>query len=114
SANPEVFKTPKPALGPGWHAGGNVAGRVAPQPLLDNGERFDAGLGDRFALIVAPDAWSACTVEGHEQLVVREARDAAVMQWLSELGCVAVLLRPDRHIAAGADRKSTRLNSSHV
>lgn len=102
SANPEVFKTPQPALGPGWHAGGNVAGRVAPQPLLDNGERFDDGLGDRFALIVTPDAWSACTVEGHEQLVVREARDAAVKQWLSELGSVAVLLRPDRHIAAVA------------
>ncbi|WP_332748988.1 bifunctional 3-(3-hydroxy-phenyl)propionate/3-hydroxycinnamic acid hydroxylase MhpA [Hydrogenophaga sp.] len=102
SANPEVFKTPQPALGPGWHAGGNVAGRVAPQPLLDNGERFDDGLGDRFALIVAPDALRACAVEGHGQLVVREAKDAAVKQWLNDLGCVALLLRPDRHIAAVA------------
>ncbi len=100
SANPEVFKTPQPALGPGWHAGGDVAGRVAPQPMLDNGERFDDGLGDRFALIVAPDALRACGLEDHGQLVVREARDAAVKQWLSDLGCVALLLRPDRHIAA--------------
>ena len=102
SANPEVFKTPQPALGPGWHAGGDVAGRVAPQPMLDDGERFDDGLGDRFALIVASDALRACEVEAHGQLVVREARDAAVKQWLSDLGCVAVLLRPDRHIAAVA------------
>lgn len=100
SANPEVFKTPQPALGPGWHAGGDMAGRVAPQPILDNGDRFDDGIGDRFALVVAPDALRACEVEGHGQLVVRVARDAAVRQWLNDLGCVALLLRPDRHIAA--------------
>jgi 3-(3-hydroxy-phenyl)propionate hydroxylase len=102
SANPEVFKTPQPALGPGWHAGGNLAGRVAPQPVLDSGDRFDDGMGDRFALIVAPGALHACEVESDGQLVVREARDAAVKQWLTDLGCVALLLRPDRHIAAVA------------
>jgi 3-(3-hydroxy-phenyl)propionate hydroxylase len=102
SANPEVIKTPQPVLGPGWHEGGNVAGRVAPQPMLDNGTRFDDGLGDRFALIATPEALEACAVLGHERLVVREARDAAVKQWLSDLGCVALLLRPDRHVAAVA------------
>ncbi|MCY1372584.1 hypothetical protein D9M69_598010 [compost metagenome] len=35
-------------------------------------------------------------------MVVREAKDAAVKQWLNDLGCVALLLRPDRHIAAVA------------
>ena len=102
SATPEVFNTPQPALGPGWHQGGLAAGRVAPQPLLDDGTRFDEGLGDRFLLVATAAALDACPVASHGQLAVREACDHAVAQWLRDLGCEALLLRPDRHIAAVA------------
>ena len=102
AASPLVIKTPQPALGPGWHAGGAVAGRVAPQPLLDDGRRFDDGLGDRFALVATPEALRTCTAQASERLVLREAGDGAVKQWLHDAGCEALLLRPDRHIAATA------------
>lgn len=102
AASPLVIKTPQPALGPGWHAGGAVAGRVAPQPLLDDGRRFDDGLGDRFALVATREALGTCATLASERLVLREAGDGAVKQWLRDAGCEALLLRPDRHIAATA------------
>ena len=102
AAQPQVFKTPQPALGPGWHEGGPLAGRVAPQPLLDGGRRFDEGIGDRFVLVAEPGVLAASGVAASDRLAVHAARDASVLQWLRELGCVALLLRPDRHIAATA------------
>lgn len=106
AAQPQVFKTPQPALGPGWHAGGPLAGRVAPQPLLDDGRRFDDGLGDRFVLVALPEVLDACGVTASERLALHPARDTAVLQWLRDLGCAALLLRPDRHIAATATQAS--------
>lgn len=106
AASPLVIKTPQPALGPGWHAGGAVAGRVAPQPLLDDGRRFDDGLGDRFALVAMPGTLEAFDALASERLVLCEARDMAVVQWLRDAGCQALLLRPDRHIAAMAAQAS--------
>jgi len=104
AANPLVIKTPQPALGAGWHEGGPLAGRVAPQPLLDNGTRFDEGVGDRFVLVASPEAMRSCAGLAHERLVLREAQDVAVRQWLRDVGCEALLLRPDRHVAASASR----------
>ncbi len=102
AANPLVIRTPQPALGPGWHEGGALAGRLAPQPLLADGSRFDVGLGDRFALVATPEACGSLKDLANERLVLREASDASVRQWLSDVGCVALLLRPDRHVAATA------------
>lgn len=108
AASPEVFRTPQPALGAGWHQGGPVAGRIAPQPLMDDGTRFDDGLGDRFALVATPQAMQAMQAmqadgaRDNRHLALREARDPTVIQWLQDLQAQAVLLRPDRHIAATA------------
>jgi 3-(3-hydroxy-phenyl)propionate hydroxylase len=100
AANPEVFRTPQPPLGPGWHTGGHQAGRIAPQPLLDDGSRLDDHLGDRFALVGTAGLLRACRARESARLAVHEARDAAVAAWLDSLQAEAVLLRPDRHIAA--------------
>jgi 3-(3-hydroxy-phenyl)propionate hydroxylase len=99
AANPQVFHTPQPALGPGAHDGGEVAGRIAPQPLFDDGSRFDDRIGYHFALVVRPglEATAAALVE--RRAVVVTATQAPLADWLDDIGSAAVLVRPDRYVA---------------
>lgn len=117
SARPEIFSTPDPALGPGAHDGGSVdggvegcalAGRIAAQVMLDDGQRLDDLIGYQFALIAVPElarlARARLASTGW-QLVI--ADQAPLRDWLARMGAQAVLMRPDRYVSATAgDEKS--------
>jgi 3-(3-hydroxy-phenyl)propionate hydroxylase len=98
-ARPEVFATPQPRLGPGAHDGSAHAGRIAEQPVLDDGSRLDDHVGYGHALIVDP-AWSAEARSIAGAIPVLAAESASMRGWLDRLGSRAVLLRPDRYVAA--------------
>jgi 3-(3-hydroxy-phenyl)propionate hydroxylase len=102
SANPQVFSTPQPSLGPGAHDGEGVAGRIASQPVLPDGSRLDDRLGYRFAVVTIPELADAARDAAGEWACVVEARDPALRAWLDSLGAAAVL-RPDRYVAGTAD-----------
>jgi 3-(3-hydroxy-phenyl)propionate hydroxylase len=94
-----VFSTPSPRLGPGAHTGPAPAGTVGEQPRLADGMRLDDCVGYRYALLVDP----SCTVRSVDaRLVVVPADSDAARAWLARLGAHAVLLRPDRYVAAVA------------
>lgn len=101
AANPQVFTTPQPALGPGAHDGGAFGGRIAAQPVLADGRRADDRIGPRFALIAAPSL--AAQAADSERLAVLPAAEPALREWLAALGTDAALLRPDRYVAGVAD-----------
>ena len=102
SASPQIFHTPQPALGPGVHDGGEVCGRVAPQPLLDDGSRFDDLVGYRHALLVQPALLALAEAVVGDRAVVVPAAQAPLAAWLDDLRAAAVLLRPDRYVAGTA------------
>lgn len=109
AASPQVFRTPQPALGPGAHEGGALAGRIAPQPVLADGRRLDDLLGYRYALIATPAVLDAAAASAGERLAVVVAGDPALRSWLAGFGASAVLLRPDRHVAGtAADGRALR------
>jgi 3-(3-hydroxy-phenyl)propionate hydroxylase len=99
SANPQVFMTPQPSLGPGAHDGAGAAGRIAPQPLLDGGNRLDDRIGYRFAVVAVPALAALARTVADQWACVIEAADPALCAWLEGLGAAAVLLRPDRYTA---------------
>jgi 3-(3-hydroxy-phenyl)propionate hydroxylase len=102
SANPQVFSTPQPSLGPGAHDGEGAAGRIAPQPVLHDGSRLDDRVGYRFAVVTLPELAAAARDVAGEWACVVEARDPALREWLDGFGAAAVL-RPDRYVAGTAD-----------
>ncbi|MGE0310760.1 MAG: bifunctional 3-(3-hydroxy-phenyl)propionate/3-hydroxycinnamic acid hydroxylase [Lautropia sp.] len=102
TANPRIFHTPQPALGPGAHDGGDVAGQVAPQPLLDDGTRLDDRVGYRFLLLVRPELLDAARSLVDARAIVVPATPAPLAQWLAQCGAAAVLVRPDRYVAGVA------------
>lgn len=99
SANPQVFSTPQPSLGPGAHDGNGAAGRISPQPVLEGDRRLDDQVGYRFALVVEPRLVAAARNAVGERACVIEAHDPALAAWLDLFGAAAVLLRPDRYVA---------------
>lgn len=110
TARPQVFTTPQPALGPGAHDGGAVAGRIAPQPVFDDGSRFDDGVGDHFALVVRPELLDTATAEAGDRAVVVAANTGPLQAWLDGFNSAAVLLRPDRYVA-GTARNAAELTA---
>jgi len=94
-----VFSTPSPSLGPGLHAATAPAGHVGEQPLLADDLRLDDVVGYRHALVVEPD-WNVGSVP--DEVVVVRADSPAARAWLQRLEAGAVLLRPDRYVAATA------------
>lgn len=107
TANPQVFHTPQPALGPGAHDGGNFAGRIAPQPVFDDGSRFDDAVGDRFTLVVQPGLATVATALAGSRAVVVTATHALLQAWLAGFDAAAVLVRPDRYVAGTATDEAT-------
>jgi 3-(3-hydroxy-phenyl)propionate hydroxylase len=107
AANPQVFTTPQPALGPGAHDGGEVGGHTAAQPRLADGRLADEHVGPRFALIARADL--AALAADDDRLAVLPAAEPALQAWLAALDTDAVLLRPDRYVAgAAADANALR------
>ncbi len=110
SANPQIFVTPQPRLGPGTHDGGEFGGRVGEQPRLGDGKRLDDAIGYRYALLVAPalagaatEAMRAAAIDA-ERLAIVIADSEPAQRWLAALNAQAVLLRPDRYVAGVASQ----------
>ena len=108
AAQPEVFHTPQPALGPGAHEGGNSSdpanarfGRLWPQPRLADGRLLDDTLGYRYAVIATPELAAGLPALS-DRVAVVSATDPAVRAGLDTAGVGAVLMRPDRHVAGVA------------
>lgn len=95
-AQPQVFTTPQPRLGPGAHDGSEHAARIGEQPVLADGRRLDDIVGYRHALLVDP-GWRVASPSGCCAVVAADS--AAARDWLDRLGAGAVLLRPDRYVA---------------
>jgi 3-(3-hydroxy-phenyl)propionate hydroxylase len=89
AANPQVFRTPEPALGPGAHDGAD-------------GRRLDDRVGDRFALVARPELLDAEECVDTARFARIAADDPALAAWLDALGAPAALLRPDRYLAGRA------------
>lgn len=104
-ARPQTFATPQPSLGEGAHDGTHHAGRLGEQPVLADGSRLDDHIGYRPVLLVDP-AWSADARSFAGTVPVVTADSAALRQWLERLGVRAVLVRPDRYVAATANDRS--------
>ncbi len=83
----------RPALGPGYGARDEVAGRLAPHPRLADGRRVEDRTAGRFALLTRPGA-------GFDPGPAVLLADAAFTPWLDEHGAAAALLRPDGYVAA--------------
>ncbi|MDO9283436.1 MAG: bifunctional 3-(3-hydroxy-phenyl)propionate/3-hydroxycinnamic acid hydroxylase [Aquabacterium sp.] len=107
TTNPQVFHTPQPALGPGAHDGGEQAGRIAPQPVFDDGSRFDDAVGYHHALVVQPALAAAATALAGRRAVVVPAASAPLQAWLAGFDVAAVLVRPDRYVAGTATDEAT-------
>lgn len=109
AANPQVFRTPEPVLGPGAHDGGPHGGRVSRQPLLADGSRLDDRLGGRFGLVVRPALRAALADLAPARIVVVVADDPALAALLDASSAAAMLLRPDRYVAGvAADEAGAR------
>ena len=85
-----------------------MVGQPYGQPTLSDGRLLDAHLGQRFALLARAEFLRALT-PGQEQ-TLRQAHvllladtEPAIEHWLSREQISAVLLRPDRYIAATAN-----------
>jgi len=101
-----VFTTPSPRLGSGAHMGPAPAGHIGEQPQLHNNVRLDDRVGYRSALLVDPSLMHDI---GDLPIDIVEADSAAALAWLKRLGALAVLLRPDRYVAAVvADREALK------
>ena len=103
SRNPQVFSTPQPPLGPGAH-GGAHGGRLAPQAVDAEGTRSDDRVGYDYALVVAESLAKEARAMVPPGLQVIPADVSLLAAWLDQLDAAAVLVRPDRYVAAVAAR----------
>lgn len=94
----EVFRTPQPRLGPGAHDDDGPAGLIGEQARCANGARLDDAIGDGHALLVMPNV----AVDPRDDLRVVVADTPALADWLARCDACALLIRPDRHVAAFA------------
>lgn len=102
AANPQLFVTPEPRLGAGAHAGLPTTGGISMQPVDAQGKRFDDIAGYQFSIVATPELAEAAQALAAGECSVHVATEAAVLEWLERLSAKAVLLRPDRYIAAVA------------
>ncbi|MBL8384656.1 MAG: bifunctional 3-(3-hydroxy-phenyl)propionate/3-hydroxycinnamic acid hydroxylase [Burkholderiales bacterium] len=105
---PEIFEFPAPGLGPGVHTGGGTpVGQPFPQPMLADGRRLDAAVGDGFALIATRACLAAVDGATDARLAAAgvtrlDDTHPALAAWLADHDSAAVLIRPDRYIAGRA------------
>ena len=107
---PEIFHFPTPRLGPGvWVGDRAPVAQVFPQPRLADGRLLDAAIGSAFALLLRPDWLTAADADlrahwADQGLVTVPADGDELTAWLQQHEVGAVLLRPDRYVAAVARR----------
>jgi 3-(3-hydroxy-phenyl)propionate hydroxylase len=97
------FSLPDPRLGPGAHSGPPIAGTIGIQPFLIDNRRLDDTIGYQFALLVRGIHLAASAQLAATSGLAVVADPGELETWLTEMGLQAVLLRPDRYIAAVAD-----------
>jgi 3-(3-hydroxy-phenyl)propionate hydroxylase len=103
--SPQMLRSIRPSLGAGLHAGWPApAGSYSQQPVLADGRRMDDAAGLRFVVIGSREVIEAASTATRDTwqrasalVVPGEGAD-----WLSELGCKALVVRPDRYILAAA------------
>jgi len=93
----------KPKLGPGFYDSScRVAGTLAPQPILVDGQRLDEKIGYRFAALMQPSLLQdlepalenckrrgvACVADDNPELI----------DWLGHSEAAGALVRPDRYV----------------
>jgi len=112
---PETFEFPAPQLGPGvWLGAGPPVAQVFPQPLLADGRRLDAVIGQRLAVLATPALLAAASDATRRWwrwhgVALHPATDPALLDWLHQHGAAAVVLRPDRYVA-GVARDAAELD----
>jgi 3-(3-hydroxy-phenyl)propionate hydroxylase len=106
--NPKYSPSPRLAWGPDAPLANTLWWVTYGQPTLSNGQLLDVHLGQRFALLARAELLRALTPMQEQAL--REAHvllladtEPEIHQWLSREQLGAVLLRPDRYIAATAE-----------
>jgi 3-(3-hydroxy-phenyl)propionate hydroxylase len=106
AGDPEVFTFPAPGIGPGVREEAPApVGQPFPQPQLADGRLLDLALGERFGLIGRADLLSHADGAVTERLrqagvVAIDDRHPHLRDWLDRHDTGAVLLRPDRYVAA--------------
>jgi len=79
---------------------GGLAGTLCPNPVLADGQRFDAVVGNRFALItstpLSDTQRSALSSRG--VVVVPATSGSELERWLREGRATAAIVRPDRAV----------------
>ncbi|WP_179587753.1 bifunctional 3-(3-hydroxy-phenyl)propionate/3-hydroxycinnamic acid hydroxylase MhpA [Pigmentiphaga litoralis] len=111
--SPALFDSPTPRLPPGALTQDHpAAGRPLIQPRQDDGTGFDAVLGHDYALLVDTQRWPAKADPGapsapavpppSPRLRILTDLPPALRAWLQDHSAAAVLVRPDRYIAAVA------------
>jgi 3-(3-hydroxy-phenyl)propionate hydroxylase len=123
---PEVFHFPKPRFSAGLiFNNSELAGQLFPQPILDDNSLLDHKIGYNFALIAPPEILQGARNDCKKiweslQVKALPAIDRSLLDWLTEHGVSAVMLRPDRCIFGVARsgmelvELSLALNQSHV
>lgn len=106
------FTSAKPRLGPGlWASDDDLAGELAPQPLLATGARLDAAVGYDFALLATHTFVQALSHKARaavQETRVRVVDDPALQDWLAASDTSAAVVRPDRYVL-GTARSEERL-----
>ena len=108
AGQPTIFEFPTPRLGPGfWLGDAGPVGQIFPQPELADGRLLDQVLGIHFAVIGTPEVLAQASDSTRQRwqhlgAVVLIATDPLLLTWLQSQHLSAVLLRPDRYIAAVA------------
>jgi len=110
-AQPELFSTPQPSLGPGAHVGGSLGGRMIPQAVRADGSRTDDDTGYAYSLFVSPVALGAAKALIKDRVPIVAVTEPSLTNWMEASGIVAALVRPDRYVAAVAatDRELEQL-----
>jgi 3-(3-hydroxy-phenyl)propionate hydroxylase len=101
--NKETFVTPEPRLGQGLYELSAHGGHVSAQPRLADGRRLDDVTG-YFATLLVAEGLVEFARSRAGTVHVLAADSCASQEYLSSLGALAVLIRPDRYIYGTASR----------
>ena len=85
---------------------GGLAGTLCPNPVLQEGQRFDEVVGNRFALITSSPLTNAqrSALSSRGAVVVHAAPGSELEGWLRKGRATAAIVRPDRAVMqAGRD-----------